>query len=77
MVKLTFRVETACKRQTREKGFRSTVKKLLVGNCFCLFFQMEVNRGFTDLICKSKKGGKDQESIQSSITPDPGYHMGK
>ena len=26
---------------------------------------------------KSKKGGKDQESIQSSTTPDPGYHMGK
>ena len=25
----------------------------------------------------SKKGGKDQESIQSSTTPDPGYHMGK
>ena len=23
----------------------------------------------------SKKGGKDQEWIQSSITPDPGYHM--
>ena len=23
---------------------------------------------------QSKKGGKDQESIQSSITPDPGYH---
>ena len=26
---------------------------------------------------QSKKGGKDQESIQSSITPEPGYHMGK
>ena len=26
---------------------------------------------------ESKKGGKDQESIQSSITPDPGYLMGK
>ena len=24
----------------------------------------------------SKKGGKDQESTQSSTTPDPGYHMG-
>ena len=24
-----------------------------------------------------KKGGKDQESIQSRTTPDPGYHMGK
>ena len=25
------------------------------------------------LYCKSKKEGKDQESIQSSTTPDPGY----
>ena len=27
--------------------------------------------------CKSKEEGKDQESIQSSTTPDPGHHMGK
>ena len=26
---------------------------------------------------KAAQGGKDQESIQSSTTPDPGYHMGK
>ena len=26
---------------------------------------------------KSKEEGKDQETIQSSTTPDPGYHMGK
>ena len=26
---------------------------------------------------KSKKGGKDQETIQSNTTPDPGYHIGK
>ena len=26
---------------------------------------------------KSKKDGKDTESIQSSTTPDPGYHMEK
>ena len=25
----------------------------------------------------SKKGGKNQELIQSSTTPDQGYHMGK
>ena len=24
-----------------------------------------------------KEKGKDQESIQSSTTPDPGHHMGK
>ena len=33
---------------------------------------------FSSLVSKkSKTGGKDQESIQSSIKPDPGYHMGK
>ena len=26
---------------------------------------------------QSKKEGNDQESIQSSSIPDPGYHMGK
>ena len=26
---------------------------------------------------KSKKEGKDQESIQSSTTPDPGHHLAK
>ena len=26
---------------------------------------------------QSKKDGKNQESIQSSTTHDPGYHMGK
>ena len=26
---------------------------------------------------QGKKGGKDQETIQSSTTPDPGYHIGK
>ena len=31
----------------------------------------------SSLTNKSKKHGKDQESIQSSTTPDPGYHMGK
>ena len=25
----------------------------------------------------NKKSGKDQKSIQSSTTPDPGHHMGK
>ena len=25
----------------------------------------------------SKKGSKDQETIQSNTTPDPGYYMGK
>ena len=30
-------------------------------------------------ICQkqSKKEGRDQELIQSSTTPEPGYHMGK
>ena len=28
-------------------------------------------------LLESKKNGKDLETIQSSTTPDPGYHMGK
>ena len=28
-------------------------------------------------LLESKKDGKDQETIQSSTTPEPGYHMGK
>ena len=33
--------------------------------------------GCVSVVRRGKKGGKDQESIQSSTTPDPGYHMGK
>ena len=29
------------------------------------------------ILLKSKKDSNDQESIQSSTTPDQGYHMGK
>ena len=28
-------------------------------------------------LLESKKEGKDQETVQSSTTPYPGYHMGK
>ena len=32
----------------------------------------------SSLLCEqSRKGGKDQETIQSTTTTDPGYHMGK
>ena len=33
--------------------------------------------GHISQLHKSKKDGKDQESIQSSTTPDSGYHVGK
>ena len=29
------------------------------------------------LVHKKKNGGNDKETIQSSTTPDPGYHVGK
>ena len=38
------------------------------------------NNQFDVIVIQSKKDGKDgkdQESIQSSTTPDLGYHMGK
>ena len=38
-------------------------------NCFSLG-----SKAFT--MC-TKEEGKDQESIQSSTTPDPGHHTGK
>ena len=37
-------------------------------NCLCIFFFSQLCN-----IKKSKKGCNDQESIQSSTTPDPGY----
>ena len=37
----------------------------------------EMNRNKYGLFFKSKEEGQDQESIQSSITPDSGHHMGK
>ena len=43
---------------------------------------MNNNPEFTELAIStshfhSKEEGKDQESIQSSTTPDPRHHMGK
>ena len=38
------------------------------------------NSWITDVIScnnESKKDSKDQETVQSSTTPDLGYHMGK
>ena len=32
---------------------------------------------FSIFAYESNKCGRDQESIQLSTTPDPGYHMGK
>ena len=36
-------------------------------------FQRSESNNIDDWLIQSKKGGKDQESIQSSTTPDPGY----
>ena len=36
-----------------------------------------VNPIQVNIVKKSKQGGKDLEWIQSSTTPDPGYHLGK
>ena len=35
--------------------------------------QRSESNNIGDRLILSKKGGKDQESIQTSITPDPGY----
>ena len=58
-----------------------TTKHYVVGLCFLLNVNDKTSLGaIRNQYGKnhpSKKGGKDQESIQSSATPDPGYHMGK
>ena len=43
-------------------------------------FDMDIPKYHTCRCCfsyESKKDEKDQESIQPSTTPDPGYHTGK
>ena len=48
---------------------------LLASICgLLLLFTFAMFRGLRN---QSEKGGKDQESVQSSTTPDPGYHIGK
>ena len=42
---------------------------------YIAFFFQNVTHVFAS--DESKTGGKDQESIQTSTTPDPIYHMGK
>ena len=47
-----------------------------------IWLEIVFNRGMALLVTsqcleQSKKGVKDQEPIQSSTTPDPGYQMGK
>ena len=37
----------------------------------------QIKYKYTWYTLKSKKDGKDQETIQSSTTPDPGHHMAK
>ena len=37
---------------------------------------MDTEEGKATFI-QNKKGGKDREPIESSTTPDPGYHKGK
>ena len=44
---------------------------LILLNCFDFFCDDVVRK------IECKKDDKDQETIQSSTTPDPGYHMGK
>ena len=48
----------------------------LYGLLFLIFYAVDdYLNGQEKNFFKSKKRGKDQESIQSSTTPYPGYHM--
>ena len=55
----------------------STVCDCVISRSYLHFCIINVNMYKNNVPNPSKKCGKDQESIQSSTTPDPGYHMGK
>ena len=63
------------------KGIVLVVEGLNVINLYVIFDPVTgLEQPTYVVLCvqyKSKKGGKDQESIQSSITPGSGYQMGK
>ena len=63
------------------KGIVLVVKGLNIINLYAIYDQVTgPEQPIYVVLCvqyESKKGGKDQESIQSSTTPDPGYLMGK
>ena len=77
-----------CQKLIWQKNSSGSYKQFCQNNSYCLV----VNVSFLyliDLKClailqlivyncyyKSKKAGKDQETIQSSTTPNPGYHIG-
>ena len=51
---------------------------LLLSHKKCLAWQFtNLNNASSQRHNQCKKDGKDQETIQSSTTPDPGYHMGR
>ena len=62
-------------------GIFLVVKGLNIINLYAIYDPVtEKEQPIYVVLCvqyESKKGGKDQESIQSSTTPDPGYQMGK
>ena len=63
------------------KGIVLVIEGLNIINLYAIYDQVTgPEKLIYVVLCvqyESKKGGKDQESIQSSTTPDPGYQMGK
>ena len=63
------------------KGIVSVVKGLNIINLYAIYDPVTEPEQRIYVVLwvqyESKKGGKDQGSIQSSTTPDPGYRMGK
>ena len=69
----------------RSRGIDGVKLVLQILHHKLLSLLMEIKKVFMNIIMLdnaigtkvSRKGSKDQKWIQSSTTPDPGYHMGK
>ena len=65
------KLESSSAQQNNKKKHHKITEEPMLDDLFDLTRKRRLN-----LVYKSKKDCKDQETIQSSTTPDPGYLMG-
>ena len=61
----------------KEPGLIRQSALILTACLCCAGCRLVSLHAFSNCLCKSKKDGNDQETIQSSTTPDSGYHKWK